>query len=81
MAIGSGIGAALRDGWSPERPQSGSAPSPPPPAATPRLFRGARDGEVVFTPLAPAVMALHRRLAAAFDPDGVLNPGRMYEGL
>jgi len=24
------------------------------------------------------VMALHRRLKAAFDPAGILNPGRMY---
>jgi glycolate oxidase FAD binding subunit len=45
------------------------------------LFRGtAADGEV-FAPLAPPVMALHRRLKAAFDPAGVFNPGRMYAGL
>jgi glycolate oxidase FAD binding subunit len=45
------------------------------------LFRGALPGEAVFTPLAPGLLALHRRLAAVFDPDGVLNPGRMYEDL
>jgi glycolate oxidase FAD binding subunit len=45
------------------------------------LFRGAKDGEVVFTPLAAPLLALHKRLAHAFDPHGVLNPGRMYEGL
>jgi glycolate oxidase FAD binding subunit len=45
------------------------------------LFRGeAEDGEA-FSPLAPAVLALHKRLAAAFDPAGVLNPGRMYAEL
>lgn len=42
------------------------------------LFRGGdRTGEV-FHPLAPGVMALHRRLKAVFDPDSILNPGRMY---
>lgn len=45
------------------------------------LFRGARPGETVFTPLAPPLLALHRRLKAAFDPAGVLNPGRMYRDL
>lgn len=45
------------------------------------LFRGAAPGEEVFTPLAPPLVGLHRRLAAAFDPAGVFNPGRMYEGL
>lgn len=42
------------------------------------LFRGGdREGEV-FHPLPPALMALHRRLKAAFDPHGILSPGRMY---
>ncbi len=45
------------------------------------LFRGALDGEEVFEPLEPNLMALHQRLADALDPAGVLNPGRMYEGL
>jgi glycolate oxidase FAD binding subunit len=45
------------------------------------LFRGALDGEEVFEPLEPGLFALHQRLAAALDPAGVLNPGRMYEGL
>jgi len=45
------------------------------------LFRGAAGGEAVFTPLAVPLMDLHRRLKRAFDPDGVFNPGRMYEGL
>lgn len=35
----------------------------------------------VFQPLAPAVAALQQRIKASFDPDGVLNPGRMYEGM
>ncbi len=42
------------------------------------LFRGGdRNGEV-FHPLAAPVAALHRRLKHAFDPKGILNPGRMY---
>ena len=42
------------------------------------LFRhGDRRGEV-FHPLVPPLMALHRRLKQAFDPDNILNPGRMY---
>ena len=45
------------------------------------LFRGGdRTGEV-FHPLAPAVRRLHERIKAAFDPAGILNPGRMYEGI
>lgn len=45
------------------------------------LFRGAKDDEAVFEPLTPELLALHRRLAAALDPAGVLNPGRMYQEL
>lgn len=44
------------------------------------LFRGGnREGEV-FAPLAPALLTLHRRLKTAFDPAGILNPGRLYQG-
>ena len=45
------------------------------------LFRGGdRTGEV-FHPLPAPLLALHRRLKAAFDPQGILNPGRLYAGL
>jgi len=45
------------------------------------LFRGGdRRGEV-FTPLAPALLGIHRRLKQAFDPAAVFNPGRMYPEL
>jgi glycolate oxidase FAD binding subunit len=40
------------------------------------LFRGGDKSAGVFQPLSPALMALHRRVKAAFDPRGVLNPGR-----
>jgi glycolate oxidase FAD binding subunit len=32
----------------------------------------------VFHPLAPAMLRLHQRIKAAFDPRGILNPGAMY---
>lgn len=45
------------------------------------LFRGGdRDGEV-FHPLPPALMTMNRNLKQAFDPDGLLNPGRLYREL
>src|SRR3989344_4901829 len=45
------------------------------------LFRGGdRHGEV-FHPLPPALHALHRRLKQAFDPQRILNPGRLYSDL
>ncbi len=45
------------------------------------LFRGAMPGEDVFTPLPVPMLDLHKRLKAVFDPVGVFNPGRLYEGL
>ena len=44
----------------------------------PEAVRAAAD---VFQPLAPALGAVTRRVKASFDPDGVLNPGRMYAGM
>lgn len=45
------------------------------------LFRGGdRNGEV-FHPLSDGPMRLHKRLKAAMDPGGILNPERMYAGL
>jgi glycolate oxidase FAD binding subunit len=44
----------------------------------PNELRAAVD---VFAPQAPALVALTRRVKAAFDPDGVFNPGRMYAGI
>ncbi len=41
----------------------------------------AGDAGEVFQPLPAGLMALHRRLKAAFDPQGILNPGRLFEGL
>jgi len=40
-----------------------------------------RAGVDVIPPEAPALAAITRRVKAAFDPAGILNPGRMYAGL
>jgi glycolate oxidase FAD binding subunit len=45
------------------------------------LFRGGEKRAAVFAPLEPVLMRLHRQLKAAFDPAGILNPGRMYAEL
>lgn len=43
------------------------------------LFRGGDKSIGVFHPLKPALAKIHRRLKQAFDPAGILNPGRMYD--
>jgi glycolate oxidase FAD binding subunit len=45
------------------------------------LFRGGDRAVGAFAPLAPALLAVHKRLKAEFDPAGIFNPGRMYEGI
>jgi len=48
------------------------------------LIRAAADvrtAVAVFQPQAPALAALSARIKTAFDPEGVLNPGRMYQGV
>jgi glycolate oxidase FAD binding subunit len=44
-------------------------------------FRVADRSTGAFAVLAPAVLRLHRQLKAAFDPAGILNPGRLYPEL
>lgn len=46
--------------------------------ASPFRHAGPLDAEAA---LPGAVLALHRRLKTAFDPAGILNPGRMYGNL
>jgi glycolate oxidase FAD binding subunit len=41
------------------------------------LFRGGDKTAGVFQPLQPALATIHRKLKNAFDPAGILNPGRM----
>jgi glycolate oxidase FAD binding subunit len=43
-------------------------------------FRGGERRDV-FTPLAPPIAAIHKRLKAEFDPAGIFNRGRMYADL
>jgi glycolate oxidase FAD binding subunit len=45
------------------------------------LFRKGDFSQEAFAPLDPVLARLHRELKAAFDPAGVLNPGRLYAGL
>ena len=44
-------------------------------------FRAADRSTGAFAVLAPAILRLHRELKAAFDPAGILNPGRLYPEL
>lgn len=41
-------------------------------------FAGGDKAAGAFTPLAPAVAAIHRRLKDAFDPDRLFNRGRLF---
>jgi glycolate oxidase FAD binding subunit len=45
------------------------------------LFRAADKAAGCFAPLEPVLERVHRQLKAAFDPAGILNPGRMYSEL
>jgi glycolate oxidase FAD binding subunit len=45
------------------------------------LFRGGDRSQPVFTPLSPALLAIHRRLKAEFDPAGIFNRGRLVPDL
>ena len=44
------------------------------------LFRHGVDNGV-FQPLAPGLMRIHRNLKQAFDPENILNPGKLYPEL
>jgi glycolate oxidase FAD binding subunit len=46
-----------------------------------RAERATRASVDVFQPLDVGLMALTTKLKAAFDPAGILNPGRMYPGV
>ena len=42
------------------------------------MFRGGDRKAEVFHPLTPAMLALQERIRDSFDPDKLLNPGRMF---
>jgi glycolate oxidase FAD binding subunit len=44
-------------------------------------FRGRRPDDEVFAPLPDPLLRVHRELKRAFDPYGILNPGRLYADL
>jgi glycolate oxidase FAD binding subunit len=46
-----------------------------------RAPAAARAASDVFAPQAPALAGLTRRVKHGFDPNGVLNPGRMWAGI
>jgi glycolate oxidase FAD binding subunit len=45
------------------------------------VYRSATPGTEVFHPLDEPMMKLHRSLKTSFDPEGILNPGRLYSGI
>ena len=45
------------------------------------LFRGAETDEAVFHPLSKGLQRLHQNMKHAFDPYGIFNPNRLYQGL
>lgn len=44
-------------------------------------FNNQHSGVETFAQPSAALMAIHRRLKQTFDPHGVFNPGRLYQGL
>jgi glycolate oxidase FAD binding subunit len=45
------------------------------------LFRNTNHSKDIFQPLPAPLFKLQQRLKQAFDPAGILNPGRLYQGL
>ena len=44
-------------------------------------FRALDKAGGAFTPLSTPLAAIHKRLKASFDPNGVFNPGRLYPNI
>jgi len=45
------------------------------------LFRGTSPADGAFSPLSPALLAIHQNLKQRFDPKGIFNRGRLYPTL
>ena len=41
-------------------------------------FRNGTSDQELFQPLTPGLQKLHKRIKQAFDPENILNPGRVY---
>lgn len=46
-----------------------------------RYNRQPISADEIFQPLQPAMIAMHRRIKHALDPNNILNPGRLYKAL
>ena len=44
-------------------------------------FNNRHKGDATFNAVSPALMAIHQRLKQTFDPRGIFNPDRLYQGL
>lgn len=44
-------------------------------------FNNQHKGGATFNTVSPALMAIHQRLKQTFDPRGIFNPDRLYQGL
>jgi glycolate oxidase FAD binding subunit len=44
------------------------------------LFRHSEQG-MIFQPLSPGLLRIHKNLKQAFDPENILNPGKLYPEL
>ena len=55
----------------------------PRPTAESALRLGLKEGltSPLFAPLSPPLRAIHERLKRSFDPNGIINRGRLYPGL
>jgi glycolate oxidase FAD binding subunit len=45
------------------------------------LMRASDKSGGVFTPLSAPLLRIHRELKRSFDPQGIFNPGRLYDEL
>ncbi len=70
-------GGALR-WWKPAAPAAEVRAKAEKAGGSATLFRGGDRSAGAFHPLPAALAKLHHGLKAAFDPSGILSPGRMY---
>ena len=74
-------GAVRCDGCAPRRPRPRSVPPHRAPAGTPCAFAAGTAPVRCSTPSLRPLGGSTNASKAAFDPAGIFNPGRMYEGI